>query len=104
LEEGNPSRNCKKQARLAGEALAGAGACAEKPGAGKLVSVAEGGKLHRRGEGKTHFPRDCTQTRRPEKAGAVSRPPVCLERGKLVAEGRAQENSEYTKPAGPGEC
>jgi hypothetical protein len=39
---------------LAGEALAGAGACTQQPGAGKLVREAEGGKLHRR-EGKTHF-------------------------------------------------
>jgi hypothetical protein len=37
-----------KQASLAREPLAGAG---------KLVRVAEGGKLHRRG-GKTHFPRE----------------------------------------------
>jgi hypothetical protein len=44
-----------KQARRAREALAGAGAHAQQPGAGKLVRVAEGGKLHRRG-GKTHFP------------------------------------------------
>jgi hypothetical protein len=40
--------------------------------------VAVGGKLHRRG-GKTHFSLE------PEKAGAVSPSPVCLERGKLVA-------------------
>jgi hypothetical protein len=46
-----------KQARQAGEALAGAGVHAQKPGAGKLVRVAEGGKLHRRG-GKTHFPHE----------------------------------------------
>jgi hypothetical protein len=43
-----------KQARRAGEAPAGAEACAQQPGAGKLVKMAEGGKLHRRG-GKTHF-------------------------------------------------
>jgi hypothetical protein len=41
-----------KQAGQAGEALAGAGV-----GAGKLVRVVEGGKLHRRG-GKSHFPRE----------------------------------------------
>jgi hypothetical protein len=46
-----------KQAAQAGEALAGAGACAQQPGAGTLVRVAEGGKLHRRG-GKTHFPHE----------------------------------------------
>jgi hypothetical protein len=46
-----------KQARLGGEPVAGAGALAQQPGAGKLVRVAEGGKLHRRG-GKTHFPRE----------------------------------------------
>jgi hypothetical protein len=46
-----------KQARQAREALAGAGALAQQPGAGKLVRVVEGGKLHRRG-GKTHFPRE----------------------------------------------
>jgi hypothetical protein len=45
-----------KQAGQAGEALVGAGACAQQPGAGKLVRVAEGGKVHRRG-GKTHIPR-----------------------------------------------
>jgi hypothetical protein len=46
-----------KQAWQAGEPLAGAGACAQQPGAGKLVRVAEGGKLHRRG-GKTHLPHE----------------------------------------------
>jgi hypothetical protein len=46
-----------KQARQAGDALTGAGARTQQPGAGKLVRVAEGGKLHRRG-GKTHFPRE----------------------------------------------
>jgi hypothetical protein len=34
---------------------AGAAAHAQQPGVGKLVKVALGGKLHRRG-GKTHFP------------------------------------------------
>jgi hypothetical protein len=43
-----------KQAGRAGEALAGAGVHIQQPGAGKLVRVTEGGKLHRRG-GKTHF-------------------------------------------------
>jgi hypothetical protein len=38
-----------KQVGLAGEPLVGAGAHAQQPGAGKLVRVAEGGKLHRRG-------------------------------------------------------
>jgi hypothetical protein len=42
---------------LAREALEGAGVHAQQPGAGKLVRVAEGGKLHRRG-GKTHFSRE----------------------------------------------
>jgi hypothetical protein len=42
---------------LAGEPLAGVGAHAQQPGVGKLVRVAEGGKLHRRG-GKTHFPHE----------------------------------------------
>jgi hypothetical protein len=46
-----------KQAGLAGVTLAGAGARAQQPGAGKLVRVAEGGKLHRRG-GKIHFPHE----------------------------------------------
>jgi hypothetical protein len=46
-----------KQAGQAGEALAGTGACAQQPGTGKLVRVAEGGKLHRRG-GETDFPRE----------------------------------------------
>jgi hypothetical protein len=35
----------------------GAGVLTQKPGAGKLVRVVEGGKLYRRG-GKTHFPRE----------------------------------------------
>jgi hypothetical protein len=39
----------------AGEALAGAGAHTQQPGAGKLVRVAERGKPHKR-EGKTHLP------------------------------------------------
>jgi hypothetical protein len=30
---------------------------AQQPGAGRLVRVVEGGKLHRRG-GKTHFPHE----------------------------------------------
>jgi hypothetical protein len=79
--------------KQAGLEKAGATAHPQQPGAGKLVKAAVGGKLHRRA-GKTHFPVSCKQTRRPEKAGAVSPPPVCLERGKLEAEARAQENSE----------
>jgi hypothetical protein len=51
--EGNPSRNCKKTSQ-AGLERAREGARAQQPGAGKLVRVAQGGKLHRRG-GKTHF-------------------------------------------------
>jgi hypothetical protein len=47
--------NVNKQAGQAGEAPVGVGACAQQPGVGKLVRVAEGGKFHRR-EGKTHFP------------------------------------------------
>jgi hypothetical protein len=50
-------RTVNKQAGQAGEALAGAGAHAHQPGAGKLLRVVEGGKLHKR-EGKTHFPRE----------------------------------------------
>jgi hypothetical protein len=46
-----------KQDCLAREPLAGVGARAQQPGAGKLVRVVEGGKLHRRG-GNTHFPRE----------------------------------------------
>jgi hypothetical protein len=46
-----------KQAGQAREALVGAGVRTQQPGAGKLVRVEEGGKLHRRG-GKTHFPRE----------------------------------------------
>jgi hypothetical protein len=37
--------------------LAGAAAHAQQSGAGKLVKVAVGGKLHRR-RGKTHLPRE----------------------------------------------
>jgi hypothetical protein len=44
-----------KQAGWAGEPLAGAGA--QQPGAGKLVKVAVGGKLHRRG-GKNQLPHE----------------------------------------------
>jgi hypothetical protein len=44
-----------KQAGRAREPLTGAGVHAQQPGVGKLVRVAEGGKLHKRG-GKTHFP------------------------------------------------
>jgi hypothetical protein len=36
---------------------AGAAAHTQQPEAGKLVKVAVGGKLHRRG-GKTHFPHE----------------------------------------------
>jgi hypothetical protein len=46
-----------KQAGWVREPLAGAGTHTQQPGAGKLVRVEEGGKLHRRG-GKTHFPRE----------------------------------------------
>jgi hypothetical protein len=47
-----------KQAGWAREALVGAGAGERLwRGAGKLVRVAEGGKLHRRG-GMTHFPHE----------------------------------------------
>jgi hypothetical protein len=50
--EGNPSQNCNiNKPGLAGEKRVEA----QQPGAGKLVRVVEGGKLHRRGE-KTHFP------------------------------------------------
>jgi hypothetical protein len=47
----------------------GAVAHTQQRGVGKLVSVAVGRKLHRRG-GKTHF--------LLEKTGAVSPPPVCF--------------------------
>jgi hypothetical protein len=50
-------RTVNKQARRAREALAGMGMRAQQPGAGKLVRVVEGGKLHRRG-GKAHFPHE----------------------------------------------
>jgi hypothetical protein len=46
-----------KQAGQAREPLERVEVHALQPGAGKLVRVAEGGKLHRRG-GKTHFPRE----------------------------------------------
>jgi hypothetical protein len=73
--------------------LAGAAEHAQQAGAGKLIKVAVGGKLHRRG-GKTTSHMSCKETCRPEKAGAVSPPPVCMERGKLVTVAPAQENSE----------
>jgi hypothetical protein len=50
-------RMVNKQAGRGGEAPVGVGVRAQQPGAGKLVRVVEGGKLHRR-EGKTHFPRE----------------------------------------------
>jgi hypothetical protein len=50
-------RIVNKQVRRTGEALAGAGTCAQQPRVGKLVRMAKGGKLHRRG-GKTHFPHE----------------------------------------------
>jgi hypothetical protein len=50
-------RTVNKEAGQAGEALVGVGMHTQQPGAGKLVRVAEGVKLHRRG-GKTHFPRE----------------------------------------------
>jgi hypothetical protein len=53
---------------------------AQQPGAGKLVRVVEGEKLHKRG-GKTHFPVNCKQTWRP--AGAAA-PPSKSGAGKLV--------------------
>jgi hypothetical protein len=65
---------------------------AQHPGAGKLVRVVEGEKLNRRW-GKTHFNVSCKQTRRPEKVGAVSPLPVCLEKGKLVAEALAHRRT-----------
>jgi hypothetical protein len=37
-----------------GSSRSGGRACTQQPGAGKMVRVAKGGKLHRRG-GKTHF-------------------------------------------------
>jgi hypothetical protein len=46
-----------KQAWQAEEALEGVGERSQQPGVGKLVRVAEGGKLHRRG-GKTHLPHE----------------------------------------------
>jgi hypothetical protein len=51
---GIPHRTVNKQA---GPKKAGAAAHAQQPGVGKLVKVAVGGKLHRRGE-KAHFPRE----------------------------------------------
>jgi hypothetical protein len=56
-EKGILPGTVNKQARRAGEALAGAGVRTQQPGAGNLVRVAEGGKLHRRG-GKTHLPHE----------------------------------------------
>jgi hypothetical protein len=49
---GIPHGTVNKQAR---PEKAGAAVHAKQPGVGKLVKVAEGGKLHRRGE-KAHFP------------------------------------------------
>jgi hypothetical protein len=49
---GIPPGNVNKQT---GTEKAGAAAHTQQPGAGKLVKVAVGGKLHMRG-GKTHLP------------------------------------------------
>jgi hypothetical protein len=46
--------SCKQTSRLE---KAGAVAHAQQPGAGELIKVAVGGKLHMR-EGKIHFPRE----------------------------------------------
>jgi hypothetical protein len=56
---------------------------AQQPGAGKLIKAAVGGKVHRRG-GRPTSHMSCKQTSWPEKTGAVSPPPVSLERGKHV--------------------
>jgi hypothetical protein len=59
----------------------------------KLIKVEVAGKHTGEGERPTSHV-SCKQTRRPEKVVAVSPPPMCLERGKLVAEAHAQENSK----------
>jgi hypothetical protein len=48
---GNPSQNCKETSWLEKAEVV---AHTQQPGVGKLVKVAVGGKLYRRG-GKTHF-------------------------------------------------
>jgi hypothetical protein len=88
--EAIPNGTVNKQA---GPEKAGALAHAQEPGVGKLVKVPVGGKLHRRG-GRPTSHMNCKQTCQPEKVGAVSPPPVCLERGKLVAVAHTQENSK----------
>jgi hypothetical protein len=57
--KGTLPRTVNKQARQAREPLVGvrAGHAPSNQERGKLVRVAEGGKLHRK-RGKTHFPRE----------------------------------------------
>jgi hypothetical protein len=50
-----PKRGEGKSLTTSRPEKAGAAAHAQKPGVGKLVKVAMGGKLHRRG-GNTNFP------------------------------------------------
>jgi hypothetical protein len=49
-----PHDTVNKQADREGKS----GVTTQQPGAGKLVKVVVGGKLHRRG-GKAHFPLNC---------------------------------------------
>jgi hypothetical protein len=88
------SNDIKQEKRAVTNTLASrSSSTAQQSGAGKLEmqwweenSTGEGGKP------TSHV--SCKQTRRPEKTGVVSPPPVCLERGNLVAVAHAQENSE----------
>jgi hypothetical protein len=81
---GNPSRNCEQTSQWE---KAGAVAPVQWQEAEKLVSFWERRwEENSTGEGSrptSHV--NCKYTHQPEKAGAVSPPPMCLERGKLVA-------------------
>jgi hypothetical protein len=87
---GIPPRTVNKKLGLAREG----GSCGMCPATRSRKACESGGRRktpQKRGKTTSHV--SCKQTHRPEKAGAVSLPPVCLEREKLVAEARAQENS-----------
>jgi hypothetical protein len=70
---------------------AGVAAHTQHPGAGKLVKVVVGGKLHRR-EGKAHFYVNCKLTHQPESGCSVTSSSV-IGKGKACSS-CTQENSK----------
>jgi hypothetical protein len=71
---------------------------AQHLGAGKLVRVEEGGKLHRRG-GKTHFPHEL-QTNMPAGRSSSTRPAIRSGKAGKSSSGRKtpQERGEDPLP------